>query len=77
MASKKLAPQMSTKRPQKESSKKRLWKHMDAETTLLESSAFRWTVRIFGYTAMLYAAIVVLNTGPSGHEPLSPEYPAA
>ncbi|MCW9010445.1 hypothetical protein [Marinobacter sp.] len=74
MASKKLATQMSTKRPQKESSKKRLWKHMDAETTLLESSAFRWTVRIFGYTAMLYAAIVVLNTGPSGHEPLSPEY---
>lgn len=47
---------------------------MDANTTLLESSAFRWTVRVFGYSALLYAAIVILNFDSEGLEPISPAY---
>ncbi|MEH6559799.1 MAG: hypothetical protein V7713_00070 [Marinobacter sp.] len=65
---------MSTKQPQRKISKEGLWKKMDANTTLLESSAFRWTVRVFGYSALLYAAVVILNYDSGDLEPLSPAH---
>lgn len=65
---------MSTNRPHKKFSKNSLWKRMEANTTLLESSAFRWTIRVFGYTALLYATVVILNLDTERSEPLSPDH---
>ncbi|ADP98856.1 hypothetical protein ABWH88_15660 [Marinobacter adhaerens] len=69
-----MATEMSTNRPRRKLFKRTLWKRMEANTTLLESSAFRWTIRVFGYTSLLYAAIVVLNLEAHNTEPLSPEH---
>lgn len=47
------------------------WKKIEANTALLDSSAFRWTTRIFVYTAIFYATVVITEFDFRNFNPFS------